>query len=69
MLQTLAGMFLVGVFNKLRNRKRTNRKNQEQKKENPRKMGKSQQGQYQPSGPAEVQCEFFGPISGLNFGR
>ena len=24
---------------------------------------------YQPSGPAEVQCEFFGPISGLNFGR
>ena len=20
-------------------------------------------------GPAEVQCEFFGPISGLNFGR
>ena len=24
---------------------------------------------FQPSGPAEVQCEFFGPISGLNFGR
>ena len=23
----------------------------------------------QPSGPAEVQCEFFGPVSGLNFGR
>ena len=24
---------------------------------------------YQPNGPAGVQCEFFGPISGLNFGR
>ena len=23
----------------------------------------------QPNGPAEVQCDFFGPISGLNFGR
>ena len=26
-------------------------------------------GDSQPSGPAEVQCEFFGTISGLNFGR
>ena len=26
-------------------------------------------GNFQPSGPAEVQCECFGPISGLNFGR
>ena len=25
--------------------------------------------EYQPNGPAEVQCEIFGPISGLNFGR
>ena len=24
---------------------------------------------YQPNGPAEMQCEFFGPNSGLNFGR
>ena len=24
---------------------------------------------HQPNGPAEVQCKFFGPISGLNFGR
>ena len=24
---------------------------------------------FKPNGPAEVQCEFFGPISGLNFGR
>ena len=23
----------------------------------------------QPNGPAEVQCEHFGPVSGLNFGR
>ena len=26
-------------------------------------------GKHQPNGPAEVQCEYFGPISGLNFGR
>ena len=24
---------------------------------------------YQPNGPAEVQCECFGPISGVNFGK
>ena len=28
-----------------------------------------EQAMFQPNGPAEVQCEFFGPISGLNFGR
>ena len=30
---------------------------------------KPQKAYSQPNGPAGVQCEFFGPISGLNFGR
>ena len=32
-------------------------------------FGKTERWFSQPNGPAEVQCEFFGPISGLNFGR
>ena len=35
-----------------------------------REQGKTPQPEAnQPNGPAEVQCECFGPISGLNFGR
>ena len=67
MSRTLSGLFLVGAVSRPRTQKEEKDKSGESP-DNPR-ANRENPGKIQPNGPAEVQREFFGPMSGLNFGR